>query len=261
MEVNTENSTSDTTIHKCKLPLQELSIKKPTNIQVSRDSCKTEELSHVTKYSWDNLPKLLQPVLPKGYTYVVEHLETLQSRGFAGAQTYPFRAQFRMSVTHVDGAQSWLTSMMEHSQCTYRVTRTYKPEMKRVLYRVDMHCQHKQKQLSLKQLASKSSRTSQKGLASELRKKKTNCLSTLIMTIENPVRKPIRQCHKQSTVLHPTVVKLLFDHNHPIHSAHCLSFRPIAQHTKDIFFELFCSGHSAATAWHTYESKLLLSST
>ena len=200
VEVNTENSTSDTTIHKCKLPLQELSINKPTNIQVSRDSCKTEELSGVTKYSWDNLPKLLQPVLPKGYTYVVEHLETLQSRGFVGAQTYPFRAQFRMSVTHADGAQSWLTSMMEHSQCTYRVTRTYKPEMKRVLYRVDMHCQHKQKQLSLKQLASKSSRTSQKGLASELRKKKTNCLSTLIMTIENPVRKPIRQCHKQSTV-------------------------------------------------------------
>ena len=187
----------------------------------------------------------------------MEHLETLQSRGFAGAKTYPFRAQFRMSITHTDGAQSWLKSMMEHSQCTYRVTRTYKPEMKRVLYRVDLRCQHKQKQLSLKQLASKSSRASQKGLASELRKKKTNCPSTLIINIGNPARKPIIQCHAQA-VLHPTVVKLLFDHYHPIHSAHCLSIRPITQHQRFVF-ELFCSGHSAATAWHTSESKMLSS--
>ena len=99
-----------------------------------------------------------------------------------------------------------------------------------------------------------------KGLASELRKKKTNCPSTLIMTVENSTKKLFRKCHNQSKVLHPTVVKLLFDHNHPIHSGHSLSFRLIAQQTKDIFFDLFCSGHSAATAWHTYESKLLLTS-
>ncbi len=35
---------------------------------------------------------------------------------------------------------------------------------------------------------------------------------------------------------HPTVVQIIFNHNHPIDSAHVLSFRPIAPETNMSFF-------------------------
>ena len=54
------------------------------------------------------------------------------------------------------------------------------------------------------------------------------------------------------------VLKINFSHNHPIVSAHSLSFRPIRSETKEIFFKLFDDGHSASSARHNYEQHLLL---
>ncbi len=59
---------------------------------------------------------------------------------------------------------------------------------------------------------------------------------------------------------HPTVLKIVFNHNHPIESAHSLSFRPIVDITKEAFFELFRKGHTASSAHHWHETKLFLDS-
>lgn len=49
-----------------------------------------------------------------------------------------------------------------------------------------------------------------------------------------------------------------FNHNHPISSAHALSFRSVSLQAKEAYYELFKTGHSAATARHTYETRLML---
>ena len=54
------------------------------------------------------------------------------------------------------------------------------------------------------------------------------------------------------------ILKLYFVHNHPVISAHSLSFRPILDKTREAFIKLFDSGHSASTAKHTHEMHLLM---
>ena len=54
------------------------------------------------------------------------------------------------------------------------------------------------------------------------------------------------------------VFRVTFNHNHPLNSAHALSFRPISQETKELFIELFRKGHTAASAHHWHETKLYL---
>lgn len=59
---------------------------------------------------------------------------------------------------------------------------------------------------------------------------------------------------------HKAVLKLEFTHNHPIHAAHPLSFRPVGENTKQPFFEYFDKGHCASSARHTHEQILILNS-
>lgn len=54
-----------------------------------------------------------------------------------------------------------------------------------------------------------------------------------------------------------TRLQLLFKHNHSTTSAHVLSFRPVSEETKDKYYKLFQSGHSAASARHYYETTLM----
>lgn len=54
------------------------------------------------------------------------------------------------------------------------------------------------------------------------------------------------------------MLQITYNHNHPIQSAHALSFRPINFETKESFFELFRKGHSASSAFHWHETKLFL---
>ena len=56
---------------------------------------------------------------------------------------------------------------------------------------------------------------------------------------------------------HKTKLQLFFKHNHPLKSAHVLSFRPIDEETRMKYFKLFQSGHCAASARHYYETTLM----
>jgi hypothetical protein len=166
-------------------------------------------------------------------------------------------ATFRINVTEEKDAKQWLQEISEVSKITYRVTRTYKVTQKRVLFKVDMHCQHKQKPLTIKQKGLKAlSKKKANPLMGELRNKKTSCKSTLRLKILQPTK---REIYEESNIFltHKTRVELVLWHDHPLHSAHVLSFCPVSNETEQSYIKLFQSGHSAASARHYYETTLM----
>ena len=133
--------------------------------------------------------------------------------------------------------------MIQHSKCTYRHTRGRTPGLKRVVYKAEMHCQHQRKKPTPKQLqksAAAKSRNSRKVLTHDTRAKKTECPSKLSLTVLIPTKRDqVAAERKRYLVTHPTVFRVTFNHNHPVDSAHVLSFRPISLETKEKFLELF----------------------
>ena len=77
------NTESDTTIHKCKLAPQELSINNPPIFRSAETAAKQKSCL-MWQNSWDNLLKLLQPVLPKGYTMLWNTWKRFNHEGLLG---------------------------------------------------------------------------------------------------------------------------------------------------------------------------------
>ena len=86
--------------------------------------------------------------------------------------------------------------------------------------------------------------------------KKTQCPSSLKVTIQIPPKRKVRKYRKHCGT-HKAHIQLSFHHNHPIEPAHVLGYRPVAESTKDTYTELFSCGHSASLAHHQYEEKVL----
>ena len=53
----------------------------------------------------------------------------------------------------------------------------------------------------------------------------------------------------------------MWNHNHPLESAHALTFRPISKNTKEKFNHYFELGHSASSARHYHIQKLQIENT
>ena len=133
-----------------------------------------------------------------------------------------------------------------------------------MLFKAEMHCQHQQKKPTSKQKqvgALARCKNARKSLVHDVRTKKTGCPSKLTLTVKVPTK-----CDKRAAkrlpflITHPTVLRISFIHNHPLESAHVLSFRPISLETKEMIFDYFRKGHSASSAYHWHETKLLLDS-
>ena len=111
------------------------------------------------------------------------------------------------------------------------------------------HCQHFRKYFPAGKIPKQEEKS--------LRQKKTEC----------PSRLTLRVYSKRPTVVqklplsdHLCEVDLTYDHDHPIDSAHALSFRDVSEETREAFYEYFKSGHSAASARHKHELCLQFSS-
>ena len=246
-----------------------------TELQCSNDSSDEENTICFPKSSsefptvqcWEALDPALQSILPNGQdiTYVVTEFTAVQKSPFCGAPEYAFEATVRINLKTKNAAQEWLNNMMQYSKCTYRHTRGKSPGLKRVLYKADMHCQHRKKPLTVKQqhkatLAhAKPTRTS---FVHDTRKKKVDCPSSLKLTVTVPPKHsyPKNKSLEPFLCTHPTILKISFNHNHPIQSAHALSFRPISNETKQMIFDYFRKGHTASSAHHWHETKLFLDS-
>ena len=118
--------------------------------------------------------------------------------------------------------------------------------MKRVCFKVEMHCQHFRKKLRGKQLSLK--KVKPKTMLSSVRCKKTQCPSTLKVTVQSPPKGKLQKYRGT----HRAHIKLMFYHNHPLESAHVLGFRPVCSNTKETYAKLF---FCASSAHHHYEEE------
>ncbi len=214
--------------------------------------------------NWEDVNVSLRSLLPNedGITYVVTTFDVLSREKFSGAPANAFKTIVRINLNTADDAKKWLESMMKHSNCTYRHSKGRVAGLKRVCYKVEMHCQHKKKPLTPYQKQQKAKarvKNPRKVLVHDLRQKKTECPSVLKLTVSIPTKKyQLASLDYPYLVSHPAILDATFNHNHPIQSAHALSFRPIDSQTKESFFALFRKGHSASSAYHWYETKLFL---
>ena len=210
--------------------------------------------------TWDDLNNKLKAILPPkstsrnmSYTYVIEKYEDLIQEAFSGEPEECCNVEFRVNLHSEEEFSNWITAFSQSSQCTYRKTRTYNPSLKRVLYKLDMHCHHYRKQLTAKQLRAKSKKPKKQTMVSTLRNKKTNCPSRLSVTLFATNNKAT-SCSVAILCMSNFCFIITM---HPIKCYHTLSFKPVSQETKDAYFTLFALGHSAATARHYHESQLL----
>lgn len=214
--------------------------------------------------SWESLNPDLQAVFPpdEKFSYIVEKYESKPCETFPGAPPFAFECQVRINVGNEEEATEWLAQMEQHSSVTYRVTRTTKLQYQRVAYKTERHCQHFRKQLTTKQVMTASqarSKKASKPLVGKQRDKKTHCSSHLVLTVQIPTKKQQRQAESKPFVLtHTGVLRLTYTHNHPITSAHALSFRDIGVETKEAFYNLFEMGHSASSARHAHQQALYI---
>lgn len=91
----------------------------------------------------------------------------------------------------------------------------------------------------------------------QVRNKKTQCPSHLTLVGQIPSKRQLASVRSYQTT-HQAVLKVSFDHNHPIICGHSLSFRPVKNETKEAFLKLFDNGHSSSTARHIHEQHLLM---
>lgn len=120
--------------------------------------------------------------------------------------------------------------------------------MKQVAYKIEMHYQHFRKGLNKKEKersALSQSKKAKKLFTLHVRNKKTQCPSRVTLTGQVPTKKQLVATNKTYLKSHKAILKISFNDNHPITSAHALSFRPISAETRQKFFD---SGHSASSA-------------
>lgn len=142
-----------------------LSNKKESTMEelvIETDVSDCEDISNCM-VTWDSLNNKMKAVFPctstsgaSTYAYIVEKYENLTQEEFSGAAEECFSVEFRINLQSEEDINNWITAFSASSQCTYCKTRTYKPTLKRVLFKLDMHCHHYRKQLTAKQLSTKS---------------------------------------------------------------------------------------------------------
>ena len=273
-EDNTISQLSSTSDHNKKVPITK-GLSSSTDMFTTGDVANTNpkirkcttpnKQQQILPKCWEELDSSLQTLLPNidKVTYVVENHNNREQLSFEGAPKFDFDLVVRINLDNRDQANDFLNKMMKHNFCTYRISRTSKkPALKRVAYKIEMHCQHFRKALTTKQkdtAALAKSKKARKPFTRQVRDKKTQCPSHLTLTGQIPTKKQLKAIDiKPYLKTHTAVLNISFNHNHPIISGHALSFRPVSAETKQTFFELFSNGHSASSARHTHEQHLLM---
>ena len=194
----------------------------------------------------------LKEYLPQTSAYIIEKFQHLELETFLAAPPCAFQVHFWLQVDTAASAQTWIQQLEEKTKTTYRITKgtAYGTTGKRIIFKTVQHCQHKRKTPTKKMPIKKFGHV-REGCEKSTRDKKTGCPSTLSVTIMSPDK------HMKHP-LYPCLVKLLFNHNHPIDSGHALIFRPISETARKAYVHLFEDGNSASSARHEYVTSLQL---
>ena len=130
----------------------------------------------------------------------VEYYQALPQHKFCGAPVANYEVHVRVNLDDETQVKDWVDSLSEKTKCTYRASRTYKPSLKRVTFKIDMHCQHFRKPLTKKQQHSHDQKKRKSlTLLSRVNCKITECPSRLNITIQKPPKKKVpkhRDTHK-----------------------------------------------------------------
>ena len=188
----------------------------------------------------------MKAILPEVYSYRVKKYESKEPEKFYGAPKIAFDATIFCNIFSEQEVMQWLRMFQDKSFCTYRVTRGTKTTGSILIYKTVRHCQHFRKYVSRQGIKNTKS----------IRQKKTQCPSTLTIKVYSK-RSIIKK--RLQFPNHPCEIHLHYHHNHPIESAHALSFRDVSESTREAYYHYFQSGHSAATARHHHELNLLVS--
>ena len=195
-----------------------------------------------------NFPPDLQSLLPSNYSYHLELYEDMPKGDFLGAPAECFRAKFYIKLETEEAASNWIADFQQTTQTTYRILKGSKTTGSLILFKTLRHCQHYRKYFPPGQVPKKGEMS--------LRQKKTDCPSRLTLRVY--CNRP-RNLQKLPVSDHLCEVEITYNHNHPVNSAHSLSFRDISEETKAKFYQYFACGHSAASARHQHEFHLQLS--
>ncbi|CAG8842210.1 21837_t:CDS:2, partial [Gigaspora margarita] len=167
----------------------------------------------------------LKRALPPNYNYVIDSFEAIQPLNFLGAFSEPFKVKFHVNICTVDNANIWLDEFSNLHKVNMRETQGQKGENDPT--NVNTTGKEKSEIIST-------------------RKRDTKCPAILSIQLRNILD------------TYPCIISLTFHHNHPLVSSHSLSFRPICNETKEVFFKLFHNGHGPASAYHTYIEEIQL---
>ena len=143
-----------------------------------------------------------------------------------------------------DAAHKWVQKYNERCKETMVYERSKKRDGKHVVKKLFLRCQHQQLQTGQHSKSNRTLTTTHK----QHNSKHTNCPAQMTLTIFVPLPRYKGYCVE---------VSLEHVHNHLIHIADALHFRPISENTKEAYYELFRHGHSPSSAHLEYETNLM----
>jgi len=149
----------------------------------------------------------------------------------------------------VDEVKLWMHEFETVSQTSYSITVTKTVSGRYVAFKQYLHCQHKTKSRNLYDSSKHNNIT-----------RNTNCPSTLKITL-HAEKKRYQTKDKARNELFKVMrceIDLILTHNHHIGSATALSFRKVSNEVRENLINLYCNGHSPATALQTIKMDIYM---
>ena len=185
----------------------------------------------------------IRQLLPEGYDYRFLQIQ------HKNADSFSFTCEFKIKLKSEQEARKWVNEYNEKTKETMVYERNRKGSGKHVVRKLFLRCHHNQRQTGKHSKSTRLLKTTFKEHSS----KHTHCPAQMNVTIISSSGK----CGKLSKD-YLVLVNLKHDHNHPIHAADALRFRPIAEDTRKKYYDLFKLGRSPASAHLEYETTLML---
>ena len=185
----------------------------------------------------------IRQLLPEGYDYRFLQIQ------YKNADSCSFTCEFKIKLKSEQDARKWVNEYNEKTKETMVYERNRKGSGKHVVRKLFLRCHHNQRQTGKHSKSTRLLKTTFKEHSS----KHTHCPAQMNVTIISSSGK----CGKLSKD-YLVLVNLKHDHNHPVHAADALRFRPIAEDTRKKYYDLFKLGHSPASAHLEYETTLML---
>ena len=189
---------------------------------------------------------LLLKILPESYEYNIEEVSIREASEISNE--IKLDAEFRVNVRNEKTFESFLSHFCESSGTSYNKTSQTDTVGKKTLLSGVRKCIHnvnkKNTGHELNKKGNKTGKIKEPG-------KDTNCPAEINFSISAPC--DLACGNKKTDVQYmrdkfPLKIKLYFNHNHSIHSADALRFRPVSDETKKLLTDLFDEDVSPSSA-------------